>query len=196
MIPEIEAIVEAYQTLYRPERPCGCTKEHRYPNNVDSRGMPAVCLAHEWDRQQDLLQSRLTEAGLSMPIPPAVNWDERADWFLAQANTLANPASRRSKVVSNPSRTHDNDGAVAATLAWHLAKLRWEDHTAVGQHIVASLDRTMVITAAYERRETEMRNVLAYAPVLVFWDNQDTRNGGWILSTIRARPNGLAFVIR
>lgn len=193
MIPEIEALVEVYKEFYRPARYCGCTEEHPYPHNIDSDGKPAVCLAHEWERQQRIMQKLLVQRELSLPIPPGVKWDDRAAEAVEKVDLYANPATTPSKLTL---RKMNDDGSVATSIAWYLAQAEWEGDTARRQHIVVYLDRSTVINHTFAHRDLEMRAAVTHAPVLVYWDNRDNRNGSWILNAIRSRPNGLAFVVR
>jgi len=192
MNPEIGMLIEVYKQLYREERNCGCNDENKYPYNVDEYGLPAVCLSHEWSRQQKLMQSLLVQREISLPIPPSVRWDERTDSLIKRVEVTSNPIDSR-YVVSDTELT---DGGVATSLAWYLAQPEVEGNITKRQHIVVFLDRTTVITQSYKQRETEMREALMYAPVLVFWDNQDARNGTWIMNSIRSRPIGMAFIVR
>jgi hypothetical protein len=195
MVPEIEAVVEVYREFYRPERYCGCTEEHPYPHNVDSEGRPAVCLAHEWERQKRLFQRLLVNSGLSLPIPSSVKWDERSDKYIEAAGKriYENPATSPSKIIEAKIR---DDGSVATNLAWYLSQQEWEEKSASRHHIVVYLDRTMVITSTFEGHEAKMRDAITHAPVLVWWNSRDNRNGHWIKNAIRSRPHGLAFVVR
>jgi len=195
MVPEIEAVLEVYREFYQEERYCGCTEENRYPHNVDSQGRPAVCMAHEWDRQHRLFQKLLVNSGLSLPIPPKVKWDKRAQQYINAAGDriYTNPATSPSKIIEAKVR---DDGSIATNLAWYLSQVEWADKTSKRQHIVVHLDRTMIITHTFEGREAEMRDAIVYAPILVYWNSRDNRNGDWIKNAIRSRPNGLAFVVR
>lgn len=195
MIPEAKALQEVYQVFYRPERWCGCSEEHPFPHNVDSNGRPAVCLAHEWERQTQLFQRLLVNKNLSLPIPPDVRWNDRTDSFVEQAKERLynNPAVSPSKIVA---RNISDDGSVATNLAWYLSQMEWDGQIAKLQHIVVYLDRSTVITRTFQDKGESMRDMLAYAPVLVYWDNMDSRNGTWIKNAIRSRPHGLAFVVK
>lgn len=194
MIPEIEALVEVYQEFYRPERYCGCTKEHPYPHNVDSDGKPAVCLAHEWERQQRIMQKLLVQRELSLPIPPGVRSDNKLMTVIKDAGerVYENPADNTSKLVMAKRR---DDGSLATNIAWYLAQPEWDDNIAKRQHIVVYLDRSTVINHQFEHRDLEMRAAITHAPVLVYWNNTDNRNGSWILNAVRSRPRGLAFIV-
>lgn len=197
VIPEIEALVEVYKEFYRPARYCGCTEEHPYPHNVDSDGKPAVCLAHEWERQQRIMQRLLVQRELSLPIPPGVRWSEKDASVVKEAmkkvDLYANPATTPSKLSL---KGVSDDGSVATSIAWYLTQAEWEDDTAKRQHIVVYLDRSTIINNTFAHRDLEMRAAVTYAPVLIYWDNRDNRNGSWILNAIRSRPNGLAFVVK
>jgi hypothetical protein len=193
VIPQIEAVVEAYREFYRPERLCGCTEGHRYPYNVDSQGLPAVCLAHEWDRQQRLLREMLVRADLSMPIPSKVRLSSKVEKLVSEVDIYSNPTKASSLPIMRSTGSSD---VVALGLAWYLSQLEWDGEVAKRQHIVVYLDKSTVITNTFQKREMEMRDVLTYAPVLVYWANPDGRNNcSWILNTVRSRPCGLAFVI-
>lgn len=196
MIPEAAALLEVYLDFYRPERPCGCTEDHPYPHNIDGDGKPAVCLAHEWDRQHRLFQEMLTSQGLSLSIPSSVSWDEEADKWLAEAGDriTVNPITSPSRIIAYQSK--GDSGRVAASLAWYLSQPEWaNDDIASRQHIVVYLDRSTIITSTFNYKEPEMRDIITWAPILVYWNNHDNRNGSWIKNTIRSRPHGLAFFI-
>jgi len=195
VIPEIEALVETYRTFYKPVRPCGCTEEHPYPHNVDTDGKPAVCLAHEWDRQQRLLHNLLEGNGLSLPIPPDVRPDDKLEGIVGKAGSriYENPVTNPSKlVVAN----RKDDGALATNIAWYLSQPEWNDSESRVQHIVVYLDRSTVINHTFKGQDLAMRDAVTYSPVLVYWNNRDNRNGSWILNAIRARPYGLAFIVK
>lgn len=194
MNAQIGAIVEAYEELYQPERPCGCTEDNPYPHNIDNNGKPAVCLAHEWERQQRIHQARLMQNQLSLPIPPQVRWDDKTQKAIEEAKDDIHKNPIHSRKV-HLKKVHD-DGAMATNLAWYLSQSEWQGNIARRGHIVVYLDKSTVITNTFQQRETEMREVISFAPVLVYWDNRDNRNGSWILNTVRSRPNGLAFVVR
>jgi hypothetical protein len=179
----IRGTIAAYENFYKPQRRCVCGEK-------TEDGLPLICRAHEWERQREIHQGALVKAGLSKPIPPKVKMHKNLRGAIKNAGSRVyeNPVNQTSRLVniSGP-----NEDALAVNIAWWLAQ---REDPFQREHIVAWLDRTQVITGTYNGIDGLME-VLTYAPVLVFWNNHDQRNGASILNAIRSRQHGLAFVI-
>lgn len=205
MVPEIRTLAEIYKLFYRERRPCACTEENSYPNLVDRDGNIAICPAHEWEHQWGLMKELLVEHGISLPIPKKNNPSEEFRVFKKHilkevGNIYKNPVKRDREIEVHemaPGKKNQGD-TVAVSVAHWLDQVLWDANTEekFGQHIVVYLDRTTIISQTFSGREKYVRDALTYAPVIVYWENQDGRNASWIMNAIRVRQYGLAFIVR
>lgn len=205
MVPEIRTLVEVYKLFYKERRPCVCTKDNSYPNLINGEGDPAICPAHEWEHQWNLMKALLVERGISLPIPKRDTPSEQFKTFKRDVltdlgNIYRNPVFRNREITIRdmpPGKKNQGDSVAVSTAHW-LDQVLWDSDTkeAFGQHIVVYLDRTSIISRTFEGNESYVRDALTYAPVLVYWENQDGRNASWIMNAIRVRQYGLAFIVR
>ena len=196
---EVRDVLYAYKQLYsldgEDERECICGEEYgKWPHNkmkVGKGWMPIVCPAHEWEYQRDELQRRIVESGLSMPIP--VNVDE----------LYAQVPSRPDRLVGNPldmapriTRVTANQSGKRANWFAHFFTGKYEGANQM-EHVVFYLHRTQMITMLYERRDNAIRDVILYAPIVVYWHNPDKRNGSeWVDSLFESRQYGTAIICK
>jgi hypothetical protein len=191
--PEVAVLGEVYELFYKPDLNCLCTDEHKYPDLFDENGDLLVCPFHEWRNQVKGMRKMLDQAGLSLPIPRDYKPGELSRKIMRMVieeigSARVHPNSDNWVLFYTTEMKEMDKGGVASL---NIAK--W---LADNGHIVVRLDRTAIITRSYSGMEEYMRDVLTYAPVLVFWDNRDNRNGTWIESCIRSRQSGIAVVVK
>ena len=205
--PEVRDVLWAYREFYylddcpeliqeRRYRVCGCGPETgRWPRNCDRDGMPLVCEAHEWQAKQKALQGAIVSSYLSEPIPTFTK---------TSVNTTKIPVCTHPLYMKPyfwvPKPLGKRSGGIAAYLARWLSEEGKEFAVGCGwyskEHIVFYVHHSHAMSLCYERREQAVRDVLLYAPVLVYWHNQDQRRGnGWMLQLIESRQYGLAFIV-
>lgn len=189
MVPELETLVGVYRLFYREELACLCDGDNKHPNLVDENGDPMVCPLHEWEHQRSAMRKMLDRSGISLPIPCTQRTTAATKRLIG--NLASEPVLLAGKPKIATYTLPVDERHTAGQTALNMA--HWLDSRG---HIVVRMDRTHVITQTFEGREAYMRDALMYAPVLVFWDNPDGRNGTWIESTIQSRQYGLAVVLK
>lgn len=182
-------------------RVCGCSPDTgTWPHNfllIDGWKVPVMCGACEWIDKQGALQRLITGAGLSMPLP--LKFNNRGEY-----DKLIKDLESRKIAGSNPILTSphfmavsgaDPHDAIGHVTRWLTANHR-EDTLHNGEHIVFLVHRSQAINLTFRQREQEIEDVLMYAPILVYWDNDDGRNHSRIMALIKSRQYGLAVIVK
>jgi len=207
--PEVRDVLWAYREFYylgelpeltheRRYRVCGCSPQTgQWPHNRDAAGTPLVCEAHEWRDKQRALQAAIVSSYLSEPIPMFTKTSVDTSRIPACTHPLCmkpyfwvpKPLGKRSgRIAAYLSKWLTEDNSLLATHSEQRMHSR--------QHVVFYVHHSHAMSLCYERREQAVRDILLYAPVLVYWHNQDQRHGnGWMLQLIESRQYGLAFIV-
>lgn len=94
-------------------------------------------------------------------------------------------------VVAEPVRDERIIGNRPGDFAGRLAQILVEKG-----HLVFFVTKSTAIDAQYSGHGQELKDILAWAPVVVFYDNQDGRKNGFIDDLLMTRQCGLLVVIR
>jgi len=182
--PVVRGVVTAYRHFYSKEHTCQ-EAEGSWPY-LFKDGQPVVCKACEWAAKQHRMQERAIASRLSMPVH-----QERG---ALQQNILESIKDKAGDLFYNPlgrnvtwkGDVKGKNSHLATTIANHMAMLG---------HVVFYVHRSQAINLIYGQRETEAEDVLLYAPVLVFWNNNDKRENGRIEALIEMRSRGFTFIL-
>jgi hypothetical protein len=194
--PLIRDVLWAYREFYflngNEERRCGCTEGNEWPHLTAEDGTPLVCEAHEWQAKRKALQHTITMEGF--PISDTT----RGVLPESMRDVPATMHPLHPVPGSIPYPWEDwytkGSGAVAASIAWWLTTA--PPGKFAREHIVFSVSHSELVTKCYQREEQMVRDILLWAPVLVYWHNEDIRSGnGWMLDLIKLRQYGLSFVV-
>ena len=83
----------------------------------------------------------------------------------------------------------------AAFIVRYLMQARQENNVFSLEHVVFYVHHSQALSLLYGKDEQGIMDVLQYAPVLVYYNNPDGRQNGWLSSVIDGRQYGLAFVV-
>ena len=159
----------AYERWYFANAECGC-----------GNGAP-ICPKCEWEKQVlPKLQAMINNAPMTLPVPrmkiPAKDLPQLPGGHPLEIEPLL--------VIINKKT---NAGRFAAALVRHLAD---------SGHAVFYINKTTALSTAYDKKDEMVRDAMISAPVLVYHENRDGRQNGWIMPLVYSRQNGICFVIR
>lgn len=159
----------AYERWYFANAVCGC-------NN----GAP-ICPKHEWEREMlPRLQAMINSAPMTLAVPRMAIKEQRPMPQIPEGHPMEmEPVLRWVKAGSHA-------GRFAAAVARYLADMG---------HAVFYLNKTTALSTAYDKKDGMVRDAMLSAPVLVYHENDDRRQNGWIIPLVYSRQYGICVVI-
>ncbi len=144
-----------------------------------------IATKEDWAEMQKQVQTAINGCSATLAISKLNLRDldeERKLTAVPEGNPVEmDPVARRAKGVN------DNFGRYAAAVAKNLSD---------AGHLVFYVTRSTAIDAMYSGQSQALKDILAFAPVVVFYDNQDGRKNGFISDLLLTRQCGILIVIK
>jgi len=135
----------------------------------------------DWTEMQRQVQAAINSCAATLAVPRMNLGERRKLTAIPEGNPLVmEPVARRPKINSDFGRYA---GAIAQKLM-------------ADGHLVFYLTRSTAIDAQYGGQSQALKDILAFAPVVVFYDNQDGRKNGFISDMLLTRQCGILIVIQ
>jgi len=204
----LDYVIKSYIHFYARERYCGCKPDTTDYYSIDSGDLiPTICHAHHWlDRQRDG-HNALSSLSYCFPVPSPrlARMDKRtratynraiAKAGLTPSNFILNPIEEEPNLIVIEYVNGVDSGAAAAQIAALLTKNFGNDKHHKGEHIVAYTNTTALYSARMAQKDTEVSDLLIYAPMLVVLNNPDGRTvKNDVFTLLYTRQYGTAVVI-
>jgi hypothetical protein len=142
-----------------------------------------ACSADDWQKmvtnRQDAINGSV--ATLAVPRMKLLNGFMPKNLALPVGNPIISEPICDERIINN------RPGDFAGRLAQILVEKG---------HLVFFVTKSTAIDAQYSGHGQELKDIFAFAPVVVFYDNQDGRKNGFINDLLMTRQCGLLVVVR
>jgi hypothetical protein len=140
-----------------------------------------IATEEDWAEMQKQVQASINSCVATLAVPRMNLGESRKLTTIPDGNPLEmEPVARRPQI-------NGDFGKYAGALAQKLA---------ADGHLVFYLTRSTAIDAMYGGQSQALKDIVAFAPVVVFYDNQDGRKNGFISDLLLTRQCGILIVIK
>lgn len=139
-----------------------------------------VCSEAAWNAKAAEIQDIIDECQIVIPVPTMDLHEDRPQIEVPDGNPVEMDAILKKYVITSQSDR----------FAGRVAQILRE-----AGHMVFYVNHSLAVSAQYSGNDLLVRDILTSAPVVVYHENADGRQNGWVQSLLMSRKKGYAVVV-
>lgn len=137
------------------------------------------CAPADWAALVELAQAKINNCAATLPVP-VMDLNETRPRLPELGNPLEMaPECKEVAVASNQARYAGRAAQI----------LRSQGHP------IFYLNKSLALSAQYQGQDQLIKDIMAFAPLVVYHENKDGRPDGWVKDALLTRQYGLAVVV-